>query len=99
MCGVDFTQLVMILMLSFRDTSSFLVWELRLHTGVTYSALLSTIARAALRRVLAFAPQVDPDGHRMKLLLAITFPCRPSICCVYVSYLSSFTLRYLGSEL
>ena len=39
-CGGGFTQPVMILMVLFRDTSSFLVWELRLHSGVTYSALL-----------------------------------------------------------
>ena len=38
--GVGFRQLVVIVMISFRDTSSFLTWELRLHTGVAYSAPL-----------------------------------------------------------
>ena len=48
---------------------------------------------------LAFAPQVDSDRHRMKLFLAITFPRRPSTCCLYVSCLSSFTPRYFGCGL
>ena len=64
--GVGFMQPVIFLMVSFRDMSSLLVWKLRLHTGVAYSALLQTIARAAVWRVLALTSQVDLDRHRIK---------------------------------
>ena len=47
----------------------------------------------------SFSICTDPDRHWMKLFLAITFPRRPSICCLYVSCLSSFTPRYLGCGL
>ena len=66
---------------------------------MAYSALLQIMARASVQRVLAFAPQVDPDRHRMKLCLAITFPPAPSMCSLYVSCLFSFTPRYLGCGL
>ena len=81
--GVSFSQSVMILVGSFRDRFSFLVRGLRLRSGVAYSALLQTIAKASVWKVLAFAPQVDRERHRIKLFLPSLFHV-VLLCVVYM---------------
>ena len=97
--GVGFRQPVKMRIVSLSDTSSFLVWVLLSHTGAAYFAAQSTMARAAVRRVVALAPHVDPAKHRVRLLRAVTFPRMSSMCCIYVSCLSNFTSRYFGCRL
>ena len=97
--GVGFRQPVMMRNMSFSDTSRFLVWVLLSHTGAAYSATLNTMARAAVRRVVALAPHVEPVKHRIRMFRAVTFRRRSSMCCLYVSCLSNVTPRYFGCGL
>ena len=96
---VGFRQPVIMRIVSFSDTFSFLVWVLLSHTVAAYSAAVNTIARAAVRRVVALAPHVESAKHGIRLFRAVTFPCWSSMCCLYVSCLSNFIPRYFGCEL
>ena len=70
--GVGFKQPVMILRVSLRVVSSFLVCELRHHKGAAYSAALYTRARAPVLRVDGLAPHDEPASRRMRLFLLDT---------------------------
>ena len=92
--GVGFRQPVVMRIVSFSNTSSFLVWMLLSHTGGTYSAALNIMASAAVRRMVVLAPHVERAKHRIKLFRAVTFPSRSLMSCLCVSCLSNFTPRY-----
>ena len=86
----------MILRVSLRVVSSFLVCELRHHTGAAYSAALYTRARAPVLRVDGLAPHDEPASLRRRLFLLDTLARSDSRCCLKVSCLSSCTPRYMG---
>ena len=63
---------VIIRILSFSATSSFLVWVLRHQSGDAYSAALYTRASAPIRSVEVYAPQLEPARPQRRPFLAIT---------------------------
>ena len=69
---------VIIRIVSFRATPSFLVWVLRHQAGDAYSAALYTRATAPVRSVEVYAPQLEPARQRKRPLLAFTLHWRLS---------------------
>ena len=69
---------VIIRIVSFNATSSFLVWVLRRQAGGTYSAALYTRASAPVRSVDVYAPQ--PARQRRRPFMAFTLLWRLSRC-------------------
>ena len=74
------------------------VWALRHQTGAQYSAVECTKARVAIHRVVAPAPQSEPESHISSTTRDVIFLRSDSRCRRYVSDLSNVTPRYLGSE-
>ena len=71
---------VIIRIVSFSATSSFLVWVLRHQAGDAYSAALYTWASALVRSVDVYAPQLEPARQRRRPFLAFTLLWRLSWC-------------------
>ena len=71
---------VIIRIVSFSATSSFLVWVLRHQAGDAYSAALYTSASAPVRSIDVYAPQLEPTRQRRKPFLAFTLLWRLSRC-------------------
>ena len=72
------------------------VCTLRHQTGVQYSAVEHTRAKAAVRRTAALAPHPDPARRLVRAMREVSFPHSDSRCWWYVSNLSSFIPRYVG---
>ena len=72
------------------------VWALRHQTGAQYFAVEYTRARVAVRRTETLAPQVVPASHLISETLVLIFLRSDFKCRLYVRYLSSVILRYLG---
>ena len=66
---------VIIRIVSFSATSSFLVWVLRHQAGDTYSAALYTRASAPVRSVDVYAPRLEPAKQRRRPFLALNVTC------------------------
>ena len=64
--GVGRRHPVTVRIASFRHVSTKWVWALLHHTGAQYSAGANTSARAAMRRVEAFAPHFVPASRLMR---------------------------------
>ena len=64
-----------------------------------WSGIVAYSCKGRCSEGFSICTQVDSHRHRMKFFLAITFPRKPSMGCLYVSCLSSFTPRYLGCGL
>ena len=71
---------VIIRIVSFSATFSFLVWVLRHQAGDAYSAALHTRASAPVRSVEVYAPQLEPTSQRRRPFLAFTLHWRLSRC-------------------
>ncbi len=84
---------VIIRIVSFSATSSFLVWVLRHQAGDAYSAALYTRASGPVRSVDVYAPQLEPTRQRRRPFLAFTLLWRLSRCFFYVSDRSRVTPR------
>ena len=74
------------------------VWALRHQTGAQYSAVECTKARAAIRRVVAPAPQPEPASRLMSATRDVSFLRSDSRCRPQVNDVSNVTPRCLGSE-
>ena len=71
---------VIIRIVSFSATSSFLVLVLRHQAGDAYSAALYTMASAPVRSVDVYAPQLELARQRRRPFLAFTLLWRLSRC-------------------
>jgi len=74
------------------------VWALRHYTEAQYSAVECTMAKVAVRRVVAPAPQPEPASRLRSTTRDVSFLRSDSRCRRYVSDLSNVTPRYLGTE-
>jgi len=65
---------------------------------IQYFAVEWTRAKVVIRSVVAPAPQPEPANHLKSTKRDVNVLRSDSRCRRYVSFLSSFVLRYLGSE-